>query len=198
MRLKAILCITLLWVSIFSFAQKNAIKGLPVYWGPPFYSSGFVASLSLGYEFQISERSSVDLNVFSLLENFYSGEGSTIMYGFAPSYRYYFREPSIRFNVFLSPYFMYLWMYDSGTHTDAKGYLLSAGVSSGIRYFFSKKNKWFIDAGVGLTYGKYTYTYYQKVIPLDDEGGGYTLDYTIPDPKWICIPRPILQIGCKF
>lgn len=197
MKLRYVIVIVLILIVSVTYAQKNAIKGTPIYIGPPFYNSGFVAYLSLGYEYQISERSSVELNAFSLLENFYSGEGSTIMYGFSPSYRHYFRDQDMRFNFFLSQYFMYLWMHDSDTYTNSKGYLLGAGLSSGIRYFFSKKKSWFIDAGIGLTYGKYSYTYYREEITLD-EGADYKLDYSIPNPKWIWLPRPILQLGCKF
>lgn len=194
MKCRTFISIVLVFLVSLSFAQNSAIKGFPIY---SFTHDPFLAGLSLGYEHRVLARNSIDLSLFSILEHNLSREGGSIMIGFAPAFRHYFRDSDKRFNVYMSPYFVYLWLNSSGTHDSEKGYLLGAGVSAGIRFYFSSQNNWFIDTGFGVAYGQYTNTYYRQEIP-NYENDSYTMDYTIPDPKWVWVPRPILQIGCRF
>jgi len=171
---------------------------MPFYLGPPFFSDRFFTSLSLGYEHGFSEFNSIELNAFSIASYGFNGEGSELIYGFAPSYRHYLKTSRETQKTWISPYFLYLWRHSSRAGSDTKGYFMGLGASVGARLYFSSKTKWFIDIGAGIAYGQFKYIYSREEIPIEGDDGVYPIDYTIPEPEIRWIPRPIVQIGCKF
>ncbi len=198
MKLKTILGIVLLLSASFSIAQNSSIKGMPFYLGPPFFSDRLLFSLSLGYEHQVSENISVELNGFSIGSSEFFGEGGQLLYGLLPSIRYYFKPTDKSPTAWVSPYFQYYMNSSSRPHTRSEGFFLGGGASIGFRLYFSTKETWFIDLGAGVAYGSYKYTYHREEIPIEDDEGVYMVDYTIPDPEMRWIPRPIVQVGCRF
>ena len=171
---------------------------MPFYLGPPFFSDRIFISLSLGYEHQLSEKFSVELNGFYVGSSEFFGEGGQSLFGLSPSVRYYFKPTGKLPTAWVSPYFLYLNSSNSSPLTRSEGFFIGGGSSIGFRLFFSKKETWFIDIGAGIAYGSFKYTYHRQEIPIEGDDGVYPIDYTIPEPEMRWIPRPIVQIGCRF
>ncbi len=173
--------------------QQNTIKAMAGFIISP-YS---FAILSIGYERQLTRHSAVDLNCFAFADADIIESESKAMLGVSLGYRFYsVSEKGWLDNFWASPYFLYSHV-DSHAHTsEYRGNFLGIGASVGRRIVIANNNKWIVDIGFGMAYGKFSYYYFKRIYDFEPEE---SVDiYKLPEPYFRWIPRPIIQVGYRL
>jgi len=193
------LFIALLFRSFLSFSQvttqeaekdgykMNAIKGMPYVVGN-FFNGGY-AGISAGYERQIGKHHVVEMTGYMYYHLVDEMGGSKDAFCIMPGYKYVVTSNSKIFNnTWCSAYLVY---FERTNHPNGDGdsisypsleYLNGVGCSIGRKIYFSKKETWFLELGIGASFNVFNFepkfTYSTDPIPV--------------------ILRPIIQIGGKF
>ena len=169
--------------------QENTVKAMIAVF-PAIYSTGF---LSVGYDYQFTRHSAIDVNGFYFLGYYLAETGSAILLGINLGYRLYsVSEKKGLNNFWVNPYFLTFNGTGHSHSIDYRGNFFGLGISVGRRITIADNNKWVFDIGFGMAYGIFHYTEYRE----DIQHTYY--EYTIPEPRKRWIPRPILQVGYRF
>ena len=184
MKMKLFFLTIILMIFTYIFGQgdsikprKNSIKGIV---GTTRYH--FLSLLSLGYEREISQNSSIDIVASAL---FVRGEYTLdMLLQITSSYKYYIpTKRRLLKNIWISGYLSFHKSWQLKQNDRFKNYIFGVGSAFGKRTFFSSRKRCFFDIGFG---GSINYALI------------YNLAYCTLNKNWGFIPRPILAIGVKF
>ncbi|HPE55440.1 MAG TPA: hypothetical protein P5514_10075 [Bacteroidales bacterium] len=147
--------------------------------------SVFSISVSLGIEKQLPNGKYLTLSGFYWFTENENGN-QTNFYSLKSGYRKYYNEAKIKGPIFWTElYLTYIFSVASWDVNEKfeRDSFYGLGYAGGIRVFLSKKRKWFFDTGLGVSAN------------LIDHKNGYLGDHNISVTP---LPRPIIQLGCKF
>ncbi|MEZ5147607.1 MAG: hypothetical protein R2759_11145 [Bacteroidales bacterium] len=167
-----------------SSKKQFVIKGF-IYGVPPILFSTYGLSISLSFEKQLPNKKYITLTGFYWIIVSEMGD-PTNFYSLKPGYRKYYNETKIKSPVFWTElYLTYIFSVASWDVNEKfkRDSFYGLGYAGGIRVFLSKKRKWFFDTGLGISAN------------LIDHKNGYLGKHDISIRP---LPRPIIQLGCKF
>lgn len=198
MKFKSRKCIPIVFILIFGISQlysqndtietqprlyKNSIKGIAIATIPIFFP--FAASVTLGYERQVSPNKFIELCGYYMY--YYDGMGNTNNFiSLKPGIKFYTKKkkekgPEFWFGTYLN----YLFSIESWDINDRCNYhhIFGVGGSAGTRFTISKSRRWYIDLGFGGSIN--------VSVSKDYYFNNHSVTYGI-------LPRPIFQFGHKF
>jgi len=160
---------------------KNTIKFMPTI--VPFTT--FEAGLSIGYERHINRQNVLELVAYFIYMNDEMGTSGMLL-SLKPGYKHYFRVNRDKGPEFWAgAYFSYITTIPKNDVNEkcSGSYVFGIGAYVGMRAYLSKKRKWFLDLGYGLSYNR---------------GINYNHYLGTKDISYAFMQRPILQFGLKF
>ncbi|HPD64127.1 MAG TPA: DUF3575 domain-containing protein [Bacteroidia bacterium] len=193
---KAKVIIILIFITNLSFGQDYLVKAFSF----PFlsyYQDCFI--LSLGFEKKISDNLFFELT--SNYQNYGTIESDHIAYTIYPGLKYLFKSERKFVNNCWSSIYLKAELVKNSSGPEEyysyKGLGKGIGIAFGKLKMFKKRNSWFINYGIGVSYSYCTYLdYYEE--KTDWNTGQIIINRDLPLPFFRWSLRPVFQIGYAF
>lgn len=193
-------CLSIL-IFLFTFivqvqAQNNSISCIIWGIGEPYITFG-AWQAALSYERKFTEHHSflLDGSVVLLSGSNVDCTSYSIRYNGTVSYRYYFISERKFMNRFwLSPGLKYQKFDLQSCYEEGLSEFYGIRFMVGKQVNLSKNaDNWFVDLGLGASYGYRLYSYYKAT-----DSWGDIISTTLPDPDLLFIPELLFRVGIRF